>query len=63
MPRFMFLQRGGCEGQPEMTPEAREARMKSCMEWMQGGTEEGWLLTVGDVEGRILADGDADGQT
>ena len=47
MPRFMFLQRGGFDSQPEMTPEQMEARMKSCMEWMQSGQQEGWLLDPG----------------
>ena len=28
MAKFMFLQRGGCESPPEMTPEQMEAGMK-----------------------------------
>ncbi len=47
MARFMFLQRGGCENRPEMTPEKMDALMKSCMEWMKIGQEEGWLLDPG----------------
>ena len=47
MAKFMFLQRGGCENQPEMTPEQMQARMKSCMEWVKSGTDEGWLLDPG----------------
>ncbi len=47
MAKFMFLQRGGCENRPEMTPEQMEAQMKSCMEWMKSGQEEGWLLDPG----------------
>ena len=47
MAKFMFLQRGGCENQPKMTPEQMEATMKSCMEWMQSGKDEGWLLDPG----------------
>lgn len=47
MPRFMFLQRGNCDQRPEMTPEQMEAQMKSCMEWVKSGTEEGWLLDPG----------------
>ena len=47
MPRFMFLQRGGCDNRPEMTPDKMEAQMKACMEWMKRGQEAGWLLDLG----------------
>ncbi len=47
MAKFMFLQRGGCEDRPEMTPEQMETGMKAWMEWMKTGTEEGWLLDPG----------------
>lgn len=47
MPKFLFLQRGGCEAPPEMTPEQMEAGMKQWMEWVKGGTEAGWLLDPG----------------
>ena len=47
MPRFMFLQRGGCDSRPEMTPEQMEAQMKSVMEWVKTGQDEGWLLDPG----------------
>lgn len=47
MAKFLFLQRGGCEDRSEMTPEQMEAQMKSCMEWMKNGTDEGWLLDPG----------------
>lgn len=48
MPKFMFLQRGGCDEQPpEMTPEQMEAGMKAWMDWVQQGTEAGWLLDPG----------------
>lgn len=47
MPKFMFLQRGGCDDRPPMTPEEMQSQMKSCMEWMQSGTSEGWLLDPG----------------
>ena len=47
MAKFMFLQRGGCENQPPATPDQMEARMKSCMEWMKNGQDEGWLLDPG----------------
>ncbi len=47
MAKFIFLQRGGCDNRPQMTPEEQEAAMKSCMEWMQNGQDEGWLLDPG----------------
>lgn len=47
MARFMFLQRGSCDNPPQITPEQMEAQMKSCMEWMQNGKDEGWLLDPG----------------
>lgn len=47
MAKFMFLQRGGCEKRPEKTPEQMEALMKSCMDWMKSGQDEGWLLDPG----------------
>jgi hypothetical protein len=48
MARYMFLQRGGCDNRPKMTPEQMEAQMKSCMEWVKSGTDEGWLLDPGN---------------
>lgn len=47
MAKFMFLQRGGCENRPEMSPEQMEAGMKAWMDWVKSGTEKGWLLDPG----------------
>ena len=47
MAKFMFLQRGGGEKRPEMTPEQMEAGMKAWMDWVKSGTDEGWLLDPG----------------
>lgn len=47
MAKFMFLQRGGCEERPKMTPEQMEAGMKAWMDWVKRGTDEGWLLDPG----------------
>lgn len=47
MAKFMFLQRGNCGERPPMTPEQQEAAMKSAMQWMQEGQEQGWLLDPG----------------
>lgn len=54
MPKFMFLQRGGCENRPEMTPEQMQAGMKAWMDWVQQGTDAGWLLDPG---GPLTGDG------
>ena len=43
----MFLQRGGCDNRPEMTPEQMEAGMNAWKDWMKNGTEAGWLLDPG----------------
>ena len=51
MAKFMFLQRGGCEKRPEMTPEQMKAGMQAWMEWVQKGTEAGWLLDPGSPLG------------
>ena len=48
MPKFMFLQRGGCDDRPEMTPEQMEAGMKAWMDWMNDGMQAGWLLDPGN---------------
>ena len=47
MAKFMFLQRGGCEAPPKMSPEEMQAGMKAWMDWVKSGTEEGWLLDPG----------------
>ena len=47
MAKFMFLQRGGCENRPQMTPEQMKAGMKAWMDWVKRGTDEGWLLDPG----------------
>lgn len=47
MAKFMFLQRGGCENRPEVSPEQMEAGMKAWMDWVKSGIEKGWLLDPG----------------
>lgn len=51
MAKFLFLQRGGCDERPEMTPEQMEAGMAEFMAWMQNGMSEGWLLDPGSPLG------------
>ena len=50
MAKFMFLQRGGgsCENRPEMTPDEMQQSMQMYMDWMQEGTEAGWILDPGN---------------
>ncbi len=50
MAKFMFLLRGSgsCEDRPEMTPEQMQQQMQTYMDWMQEGTEAGWLLDPGN---------------
>ncbi|MEO1086867.1 MAG: YciI family protein, partial [Acidobacteriota bacterium] len=47
MAKFMFLMRGGDCSQGRSPEEMQEA-MKSMGEWMQRGTDAGWLLDPGD---------------
>ncbi|MGB7342931.1 MAG: YciI family protein [Pirellulaceae bacterium] len=47
MAKFMFLMRGGCDEQPNMTPEQMDAGMKAWMDWMKEGQDAGWLLDPG----------------
>ena len=48
MAKFLFLQRGGgCNDPSQMSADEMDALMKSCMEWMQAGKDEGWLLDPG----------------
>ena len=56
MPRFLFLQRGGCDERPEMTPEQMQQGMQAWMDWMKQGTEAGWLIDPGSPlgEGAVL---------
>ena len=35
MAKFMFLQRGGSENRPKMTPEQMQQEMQTYMDWMQ----------------------------
>ncbi len=48
MAKFMFLLRGGCEPRPEMTPEEMQQSMQMYMDWIQDGTESGWILDAGN---------------
>lgn len=56
MAKFMFLIRGG-DCQQERSPEEMQQGMKAWTEWMESGTEAGWLLDPGDglkQDGKIL---------
>lgn len=47
MARFLFLQRGGCDERPEMSPEQMQEAMQGWMDWVKQGTEAGWLIDPG----------------
>ncbi len=49
MPNFLFLYRGDNKPMEEYSPEEMQAIMQTWMEWMQGGTEAGWLVEGGDA--------------
>ena len=51
MAKFMFLQRGGCEERPEMTPAQMKAGMKAWMDWVSEGQRDGWLIDPGSPLG------------
>ncbi|MEM8998223.1 MAG: YciI family protein [Acidobacteriota bacterium] len=56
MAKFMFLMRGG-DCSRERSPEEMQESMKAWGEWMQRGTDEGWLLDPGDglkAEGGVV---------
>jgi hypothetical protein len=51
MPKFMFVYRGCSKGNDcheEMEPEQMQQFMQMWMDWIQAGTEAGWLLDNGD---------------
>ncbi|MEM1182090.1 MAG: YciI family protein [Acidobacteriota bacterium] len=56
MAKFMFLLRGGnCD--QERSPEEMQQSMQAWGEWMQNGTDAGWLLDPGTgltSEGRVV---------
>ena len=49
MPKFMFVYRGGDEAMKNASPEEMQQVMQSWMDWIQGGTEAGWMLDGGDA--------------
>lgn len=48
MPKFMFIYRGGCEDMENLSPEEMQQMMQMWMDWIQDGTQAGWLLDGGD---------------
>ena len=57
MARFMFIYRGGHEGMQDTSPEQMQQVMQMWMDWIQAGTEAGWMLDGGDAlkpEGAIV---------
>ncbi len=57
MTKFMFVYRGGEEEMENATPEQMQQVMQMWMDWIQEGTEAGWLLDGGDAlkpEGSVV---------
>lgn len=56
MPKFMFVYRGG-QSDSEVSPEQMQQAMQAWGDWMQTGTDAGWLIDGGDglkAEGRVV---------
>ena len=57
MPKFMFVYRGGHDDMENASPEQMQQMMQLWMNWIQEGTEAGWMLDGGDAlkpEGSIV---------
>ena len=57
MSKFMFVYRGSHEGMKNASPEQMQQVMQMWTDWIQGGTEAGWLLDGGDAlkpEGAVV---------
>ena len=48
MSKFMFVYRGGHEDMKNASPEQMQQVMQMWMDWIQAGTEAGWMLDGGD---------------
>ncbi len=48
MPKYMFIYRGGHEKIKHASPEQIQQVMQMWMDWIEGGTEAGWMLDAGD---------------
>jgi hypothetical protein len=49
MSKFMFVYRGGHERMEQASPEQMQQVMQMWMDWIQAGTEAGWMLDGGDA--------------
>ena len=45
----MFVYRGGHEDMEQISPEQMQQVMQMWMDWIQGGTEAGWMIDGGDA--------------
>jgi hypothetical protein len=57
MAKFMFVYRDGDGHDPNMAPEEMQKLMQVWGDWIQGGTEAGWMIDGGDAltpEGRVV---------
>ena len=48
MAKFMFVYRGGNEGESEPSPEEMQQVIQVWMNWIEGGQKAGWLVDGGD---------------
>jgi hypothetical protein len=51
MAKFLFIYRGGKDKPEDMAPEQIQQMMQVWMNWIQGGTEAGWLIDGGSALG------------
>ncbi len=57
MSKFMFVYRGGHDSKETPSPEQMQQMMQMWMDWIQAGTEAGWMLDGGDAlkpEGAVV---------
>ena len=51
MAKFLFIYRGGDKKPEDVSPEQMQQIMQTWMDWIQGGTEAGWLVDGGSALG------------
>ncbi len=57
MAKFLFVYRGGHESPEPPSPEQMQQIMQTWMDWIQGGTEAGWMVDGGTglkAEGQVV---------
>ena len=57
MPKFMFVYRDS-ENAPQLSPEEMQQALQVWMDWIQKGTEAGWIVDGGDAlrpDGKLVS--------